>query len=42
MSRIGNMPVKIPKGVEVTVEGNTIKVKGPKALLAANSQRYGN
>lgn len=34
MSRIGNMPVKIPKGVEVTVEGNSIKVKGPKGTIS--------
>jgi len=34
MSRIGRMPVSIPNGVTVAVEGNTVKVKGPKGELA--------
>jgi large subunit ribosomal protein L6 len=33
MSRIGKNPVAVPKGVTVTIEGNTIKVKGPKGEL---------
>ncbi|MDD4568767.1 MAG: 50S ribosomal protein L6 [Tepidanaerobacteraceae bacterium] len=33
MSRIGKMPVKIPQGVEVTIEGNAVKVKGPKGSI---------
>ncbi len=33
MSRIGNKPVQIPAGVEVTVNGNHIAVKGPKGTL---------
>jgi len=33
MSRIGKMPVKIPKGVEVKIEGNVVHVKGPKGSL---------
>jgi large subunit ribosomal protein L6 len=33
MSRIGNKPVAIPSGVTVSVEGNTVKVKGPKGEL---------
>ncbi len=33
MSRIGKLPVTIPNGVTVTVEGNTVKVKGPKGEL---------
>lgn len=34
MSRIGKMPVAIPKGVEVKLEeGNFITVKGPKGTL---------
>ena len=33
MSRIGKMPVKIPKGVTVSVSGRTVQVKGPKATL---------
>ena len=34
MSRIGKLPVSIPSGVTVAVEGNTVKVKGPKGELA--------
>ena len=34
MSRIGKLPVQIPSGVAVTVDGNTVKVKGPKGELA--------
>jgi large subunit ribosomal protein L6 len=33
MSRIGKMPVSIPKGVTVAIDGNTVKVKGPKGEL---------
>ncbi len=33
MSRVGKMPVQLPKGVEVKVEGRTIRVKGPKGQL---------
>jgi large subunit ribosomal protein L6 len=34
MSRIGKKPVPVTKGVTVTVDGNTVKVKGPKGELA--------
>lgn len=34
MSRIGKMPVPIPQGVEVIIEGNKIKVKGSKGSLS--------
>lgn len=34
MSRIGKLPIPVPKGVEVTVAGHTVKVKGPKGELA--------
>jgi large subunit ribosomal protein L6 len=34
MSRIGKLPVSVPNGVTVTVDGNTVKVKGPKGELA--------
>ncbi|MEG1673950.1 MAG: 50S ribosomal protein L6 [Bacteroidales bacterium] len=34
MSRIGKLPVAIPSGVTVTVEGNEVKVKGPKGELS--------
>ena len=33
MSRIGNKPITIPAGVEVTLDGNVITVKGPKGTL---------
>ena len=33
MSRIGRMPVEIPAGVTVTVNGNEVTVKGPKGTL---------
>lgn len=33
MSRIGNMPVKLPSGVDVKVDGRTVRVKGPKGEL---------
>lgn len=33
MSRIGLAPVSIPKGVEVKVENDIVKVKGPKGEL---------
>jgi len=33
MSRIGRAPIAIPAGVEVTLEGNVITVKGPKGTL---------
>ncbi len=34
MSRIGNAPVQVPSGVEVSVSGRTITVKGPKGTLS--------
>ena len=33
MSRIGKKPVEIPAGVEVTMDGNSVTVKGPKGTL---------
>lgn len=33
MSRIGNALIAVPSGVEVTVNGGTISVKGPKGEL---------
>ncbi len=35
MSRIGRMPVAIPKGVEVRSDGQFVRVKGPKGDLAS-------
>jgi len=34
MSRIGNIPIKIVAGAEVSVDGDTIKVKGPRGELS--------
>ena len=39
MSRIGKLPVLVPKGVTVTVNGNTILVKGPKGELTRTLHR---
>lgn len=33
MSRIGRLPIQLPKGVDVTISGRTLKVKGPKGEL---------
>jgi large subunit ribosomal protein L6 len=35
MSRIGKQPIAIPAGVKYTVEGNTVKVTGPKGSVDA-------
>ncbi|WP_046470648.1 50S ribosomal protein L6 [Allosalinactinospora lopnorensis] len=34
MSRIGRLPISVPKGVEVTIDGQDVKVKGPKGELS--------
>jgi len=34
MSRIGKKPIAIPNGVTVTLEGQTVAVKGPKGQLS--------
>jgi large subunit ribosomal protein L6 len=34
MSRIGRKPIPVPAGVEVTIEGQTVRVKGPKGELS--------
>ena len=33
MSRIGKKPIAVPAGVEVTLDGTTLTVKGPKGTL---------
>ena len=33
MSRIGKMPIPVPAGVDVTIDGQTVTVKGPKGEL---------
>jgi large subunit ribosomal protein L6 len=35
VSRIGKMPVAIPKGVEVNADGAKVRVKGPKGELSS-------
>ena len=39
MSRIGKMPVEVPKGVEVKQANGTLSVKGPKGSLEFNAHR---
>jgi large subunit ribosomal protein L6 len=34
MSRIGKAPIPVPSGVEVTINGREVAVKGPKGTLA--------
>ena len=34
MSRIASRPVKVPKGVEVNIAGNTVKIKGSKGEMS--------
>ena len=34
MSRIGKKPIAVPSGVTANVEGQTVKVKGPKGALS--------
>ena len=33
MSRIGKLPIAIPAGVDVTIDGSTVTVKGPKGTM---------
>ncbi len=37
MSRIGKIPVEIPKGVEVNISDEKIEVKGPKGTLVLDT-----
>jgi large subunit ribosomal protein L6 len=34
MSRIGKLPIAVPAGVDVTIDGQTVSVKGPKGTLS--------
>ncbi|MGI8422576.1 MAG: 50S ribosomal protein L6 [Chloroflexota bacterium] len=34
MSRIGLLPIKVPSGVEITIDAGEVRVKGPKGQLA--------
>lgn len=33
MSRVGQQPIPIPSGVEVTIDGSRVRIKGPKGEL---------
>ena len=39
MSRIGKQPIAVPDGVEITIEPELVKVKGPKGELAERVSR---
>jgi large subunit ribosomal protein L6 len=34
MSRIGRLPIAVPSGVDVTIDGRNVTVKGPKGTLS--------
>ena len=34
MSRIGKMPISLPKGVTATIDGSNVTVKGPRGELS--------
>ena len=34
MSRIGKLPITVPSGVDVSIDGRTVTVKGPKGTLS--------
>jgi large subunit ribosomal protein L6 len=34
MSRIGKLPITVPSGVDVAIDGRTVTVKGPKGTLS--------
>ncbi|MFL6240562.1 MAG: 50S ribosomal protein L6 [Actinomycetes bacterium] len=34
MSRIGRMPIPVPSGVDVSIDGRAVTVKGPKGTLS--------
>jgi hypothetical protein len=34
VSRIGKKPIPVPAGVEISIDGNTVQVKGPKGQLS--------
>jgi large subunit ribosomal protein L6 len=39
MSRIGKQPIAVPDGVEVSIESELVKVKGPKGELSERKSR---
>lgn len=40
MSRIGKLPIKIPENVKIDIEGQLVKVAGPKGALERKVPRY--
>jgi large subunit ribosomal protein L6 len=36
MSRIGRLPIPVPSGVDITIDGQTLSAKGPKGTLTLN------
>jgi large subunit ribosomal protein L6 len=40
MSRIGKQPIAVPAGVEVSIEGSLVKVKGPKGELSQSISSF--
>ena len=38
MSRVGKAPIPIPPNTEVVVEGQEVRVKGPKGALSQSLQ----
>ena len=39
MSRIGKLPITLPKGVDVKIDGNKVSVKGPKGTIGRDFLR---
>ena len=39
MSRIGKRPIPVPSGVDITIDGNTVRVKGPRGELQRTLHR---
>ncbi|MBV9133014.1 MAG: 50S ribosomal protein L6, partial [Chloroflexi bacterium] len=42
MSRIGRMPISVPKGVSIDLADDTVRVKGPKGELSRSVPRQIN
>ena len=40
MSRIGKKPIDVPAGVEVTINGSDISIKGPKGTLSRTIDKH--
>jgi large subunit ribosomal protein L6 len=40
MSRVAKKPITVPSGVEVSVDGRTVAVKGPKGTVEFKVHRH--